>query len=103
MDWDKRQATCPRGNTSTWWSPATQRGTKAIVIKFDKETCRPCPVRDQCTLENGRPDPLPATPRAARSPRRCPPPAGRRAVVRQVGKPARASKEPSTKQWQSPG
>ncbi|WP_216827219.1 transposase [Streptomyces sp. SAI-097] len=35
--------------TSTWWSPSTQRGTKAIVIKFDKETCRPCPVRDQCT------------------------------------------------------
>ncbi|MGW1403670.1 transposase [Streptomyces sp. NPDC002405] len=49
MDWDKRQATCPRGDTSTWWSPAIQRGTKAIVIKFDKETCRPCPVRDQCT------------------------------------------------------
>ncbi|WP_445081921.1 IS1182 family transposase [Streptomyces ipomoeae] len=49
IDWDKRQATCPRGDTSTWWSPATLRGTKAIVIKFDKETCRPCPVRDQCT------------------------------------------------------
>ncbi|MEE1812886.1 transposase [Streptomyces sp. BE133] len=49
IDWEKRQATCPRGATSTWWSPATQRGTKAIVIKFDKETCRPCPVRDQCT------------------------------------------------------
>ncbi|MFJ2564170.1 MULTISPECIES: transposase [unclassified Streptomyces] len=49
IDWDKRQATCPGGDTSTWWSPATQRGTKAIVIKFDKETCRPCPVRDQCT------------------------------------------------------
>ncbi|MDH2388425.1 transposase [Streptomyces sp. HNM0663] len=49
IDWDQRQATCPHGNTSTWWSPATQRGTKAIVIKFDKETCRPCPVRDQCT------------------------------------------------------
>ncbi|WP_373288067.1 transposase [Streptomyces lasiicapitis] len=38
-----------RGDTSTWWSPATLRGTKAIVIKFNKETCRPCPVRDQCT------------------------------------------------------
>ncbi|MEV5951122.1 transposase [Streptomyces sp. NPDC051993] len=25
------------------------RGAKAIVIKFNKETCRPCPVRDQCT------------------------------------------------------
>ncbi|WP_206310878.1 hypothetical protein, partial [Streptomyces sp. A1547] len=27
IDWDKRQATCPRGDTSTWWSPATLRGT----------------------------------------------------------------------------
>ncbi len=49
IDWDNRQATCPRGKTSTWWSPASQRGTKAIVVKFDKETCRSCPVRDQCT------------------------------------------------------
>ncbi|MEU0830470.1 transposase [Streptomyces sp. NPDC005969] len=49
IDWEKRQATCPRGDTSTWWRPAALRGTKAIVIKFDKETCRPCPVRDQCT------------------------------------------------------
>ncbi|MER5689262.1 IS1182 family transposase [Streptomyces sp. NPDC002205] len=49
IDWDNRQATCPRGHTSTWWSPAVQRGTKAIVVKFDKETCHPCPVRDKCT------------------------------------------------------
>ncbi|ATL32222.1 transposase [Streptomyces formicae] len=49
IDWDKRQATCPRGDTCTWWSPATLRGTKAIVIKVNKETCRPCPLRDQCT------------------------------------------------------
>ncbi|MFD7482516.1 transposase [Streptomyces mirabilis] len=28
---------------------ATQRDTKAIVIKSDKETCRPCLVRDQST------------------------------------------------------
>ncbi|MGP3947947.1 IS1182 family transposase [Streptomyces sp. 7N604] len=49
IDWDNRQATCPRGHTSTWWSPAVQRGTKAIVVRFDKETCQPCPVRDKCT------------------------------------------------------
>ncbi|WP_405759477.1 transposase [Streptomyces sp. NBC_00073] len=54
IDWDNRQATCPRGHTSTWWSPTVQRGTKAIVVKFDKETCQPCPVRDKCTrAKNG--------------------------------------------------
>lgn len=49
IDFDAQQAICPRGQTSTWWSPATQRGTDAIVIKFAARTCRPCPVRDQCT------------------------------------------------------
>jgi transposase len=49
IDFDARQASCPQGQTSTWWSPAVQRGTHAIVIKFAAETCRGCPVRDQCT------------------------------------------------------
>jgi hypothetical protein len=59
IDWDKRQATSPRGDTGSWWTPATLRGTEAIVIKFDKETCHPCPVRDQCTRSKtgGRPSP----------------------------------------------
>jgi transposase len=49
IDFDACQATCPRGQTSTSWSPATQRGTETIVITFAKSTCGPCPVRDQCT------------------------------------------------------
>jgi len=49
IDFDTHQATCPQGQTSTCWNPVTQRGTDAIVIKFTAATCRPCPVRDQCT------------------------------------------------------
>ena len=49
IDWDNQQATCPQGRTSSCWSPASQRGTDAIVVKFAGTTCRPCPVRDQCT------------------------------------------------------
>jgi transposase len=49
IDFDTQQATCPQGRTSTCWNPVTQRGTHAIVIKFAAATCRPCPVRDQCT------------------------------------------------------
>ncbi len=49
IDFDAQQAICPQGQTSTWWSPATQRGTPAIVIKFAAETCRGCLVREQCT------------------------------------------------------
>jgi hypothetical protein len=49
IDFDSEQATCPQGQSSTWWNTVTQRGTDAIVIKFAADTCRGCPVRDQCT------------------------------------------------------
>jgi transposase len=49
IDWQTRQVRCPQGQTSATWSPARQRGTEVIVVKFDTATCRACPVRDQCT------------------------------------------------------
>jgi transposase len=49
IDFDREQATCPQGQTSSSWSPATQRGTDTVVIMFAASTCGPCPVRDQCT------------------------------------------------------
>jgi transposase len=49
IDFDTEQARCPQGKISTWWNPVTQRGTPAIVIKFAADTCRGCPVREQCT------------------------------------------------------
>lgn len=49
IDWQGQQVRCPQGATASSWSPCTQRGTEAIVIKFDAATCGPCPVRDRCT------------------------------------------------------
>lgn len=49
IDSDTRHARCPQGATSISWSPCTQRGTEAIVVKFDAATCRTCPARPQCT------------------------------------------------------
>jgi transposase len=49
IDFDTRQAICPQGHTSTCWSPASQRGTDVIVVKFATGTCAPCPARAQCT------------------------------------------------------
>lgn len=49
IDFDTRQVTCPQEHTSASWSPATQRGTEVIVVKFATDTCRTCPVRAQCT------------------------------------------------------
>jgi len=49
IDFDARQARCPQDKISSSGSSCTQRGTDAIVIKFDTTTCAPCPVRGQCT------------------------------------------------------
>jgi transposase len=49
IDFERQQATCPRGHTSSWWTPATQRGTDVVTIKFAASTCGSCPVREHCT------------------------------------------------------
>jgi len=49
IDWDARQAICPQGQRSTSWIPAVQRGDEVIVVRFDTNGCRACPVRGQCT------------------------------------------------------
>jgi transposase len=45
IDWEKRQATCPQGQTSSRFSQAEER----VEIVFAKETCADCPVRAECT------------------------------------------------------
>ena len=49
IDWDNRQVTCPQGVTSTIWSPCSQRGTEAIVVRFAASSCQVCPARKLCT------------------------------------------------------
>jgi transposase len=49
VDWDEQQVTCPQGQHNASWSPATQRGTDVIVVKFAAEVCQPCPVKAPCT------------------------------------------------------
>jgi len=45
IDWDKQQATCPQGQTSSRVSQAGER----MEIVFAAETCARCPVRQDCT------------------------------------------------------
>jgi transposase len=56
IDHDARTATCPQGKTATGWTPARTAGRDIIVVRFGITTCRPCPVREQCTkaAKNGR-------------------------------------------------
>lgn len=57
IDYDARTATCPQGRTATGWTPVSREGSRdVIVVRFGITTCRPCPVREQCTTarRNGR-------------------------------------------------
>jgi Transposase DDE domain len=50
INWQARQATCPTGATSRYWTQGVDStGRDAIRIRFATTTCAPCPVRDQCT------------------------------------------------------
>jgi transposase len=49
IDWDTQTVTCPTGQTNASWTPATQRGTEVIVVKYAGEVCGACPVKAKCT------------------------------------------------------
>jgi transposase len=50
IDWDKHEATCPSGKTSsTWHEGQDGRGTDVIRINFASKVCGVCPNREQCT------------------------------------------------------
>ncbi|WP_244330220.1 IS1182 family transposase [Streptomyces prasinus] len=50
VDWDARQATCPNGANSRYWTEGYDHsGRLAVRIRFATQTCAPCPARDQCT------------------------------------------------------
>jgi transposase len=49
FDFDARTATCPQGNTSTYWNPVVCNSKPKVVVAFAKADCLPCPVRALCT------------------------------------------------------
>jgi crotonobetainyl-CoA:carnitine CoA-transferase CaiB-like acyl-CoA transferase len=55
IDWDLRQATCPRGKTSS--QPGTLRinGHEYLQFRFAKADCLACPDRHPCTASATRP------------------------------------------------
>ncbi len=54
VDYAGRTVTCPQGHTTASWSPCTQRGKDAIVVRFPAAACQPCPARAQCTTGKQR-------------------------------------------------
>lgn len=50
IDWDRQQATCPRGRRSIRWRQThTARKRAMIHSDFDPADCLPCPDRTLCT------------------------------------------------------
>jgi transposase len=55
IDWEREQATCPVGKTSTGWTPAVDnRGNAVIKVKFSTKDCRRCAKLSQCVRSKKR-------------------------------------------------
>ncbi|WP_331743593.1 IS1182 family transposase [Kitasatospora sp. NBC_01300] len=53
IDFDRREVTCPQGQTSAGWHgpypTSSPTAAPLIVARFTKSQCRPCPARAKCT------------------------------------------------------
>ncbi len=49
IDWQGQTVTCPCGQVSRYWSPATSQGQRVINVTFDTQHCAACPCRARCT------------------------------------------------------
>ena len=65
IDWEAEQARCPEGHRSVKWTPGINVSGDAVVrIRFDRATCRSCPVRSACTWAKQGPRQLTVRPKA---------------------------------------
>ncbi len=50
VDWEKKQATCPQGNTTyVWLEQENKSGEPEFLAIFRDRECRACPARSLCT------------------------------------------------------
>jgi len=65
VDWSTQTVTCPRGQRSAYWKPATKPSPlKKIHVQFDRRDCAACPVRALCTKSPKAPRKLVLQPQA---------------------------------------
>jgi transposase len=65
LDWEAKQACCPQGQTSVKWTPGRDvSGDPVVRIRFDRATCRVCPVRPACNRTKEAPRQLTVRPEA---------------------------------------
>jgi transposase len=50
IDWESKQATCPRGQRSSVWSEQRNAHDQEVIqVRFPKQACGACPCHDLCT------------------------------------------------------
>jgi transposase len=55
IDWEKREAVCPEGRTSSSWTPSSDRQQNPVIrIKFARKECGRCPSRERCAGREAR-------------------------------------------------
>jgi hypothetical protein len=54
IDFDRREATCPKGHRSATWNPGHQDGHDVITVSFPLGACIVCPARSECTTSQQR-------------------------------------------------
>jgi transposase len=85
IDFDRRQATCPQGQTSASWSPATQRGTNTNRGHLCRRHLRAVPgPRPVHHLQTPPPPAHRAPTRSPRRPARGPRPTGHQRLAEEV-------------------
>ena len=56
VDWEHHSVTCPQGHASHHWSSTTSKdGVDSINVRFHKDDCSFCPVRQLCTRSQSTP------------------------------------------------
>jgi transposase len=55
IDWERKQATCPQGQTSvSWTSTCDTHQHEVIKIRFSTKDCQACPALAMCTASKSR-------------------------------------------------
>jgi len=55
IDWERKQATCPQGQTSVSWTPTLDtRQHEVIKRRFSTKDCQVCPALSLCTSSTSR-------------------------------------------------
>jgi len=50
IDWETHTATCPQGRQSSLWMPGHDRHDHTVInIRFARNECQACPMRERCT------------------------------------------------------